>query len=188
MFKGLYNIFKHWYHGGRIYFYSDPHFDDKNIPKIRANYITDDEQIKRINSKIGKCDTIIFLGDIGDVEYIKKIRGYKVLIKGNHDKGSSNYQESFNEIYEGALTISDKIVLSHEPIKNLPEYFINIHGHDHNNNYIDEKHINVCAEYINYIPVDFTNIMKLSVYKDIKSIHRITINEAIKRKENREDV
>ena len=24
----LYNIFEHWYHGGIIWLFSDPHFDD----------------------------------------------------------------------------------------------------------------------------------------------------------------
>ena len=60
---------------------------------IRKNYIGDDEQVRRINSKVGKADMLIILGDIGDVSYIKKLRGYKVLITGNHDKGPSAYKE-----------------------------------------------------------------------------------------------
>lgn len=92
MYKGLYDCFKHWYRGGNIWLYSDPHFGDEEMKSIRKNYIGDDEQIKRINSKAGKNDTIIFLGDIGNTDYIKKIRGYKILIMGNHDAGVSNYQ------------------------------------------------------------------------------------------------
>ena len=92
MYKGLYDKFSHWFRGGNIYLYSDPHFGDEEMKHIRKDYIGDEEQIKRINSKVGKNDTIIFLGDIGDVECIKKIRGYKVLIMGNHDKGASNYR------------------------------------------------------------------------------------------------
>ena len=37
-------------------------------------------------------DTIVILGDICDIEYVKKIRGYKVLIMGNHDAGRTNYE------------------------------------------------------------------------------------------------
>lgn len=59
---------------------------------LRKNYIGDEEQIKRINSKIGKYDTLIVLGDVGDIEWVRKIRGYKVLVMGNHDKGASNYK------------------------------------------------------------------------------------------------
>lgn len=79
---------------GTIWIYSDPHFGDEELYTYRGvnSSIADEDQVKRINSKIGKNDTIVFLGDIGDVKWVKKIRGYKVLICGNHDKGATNYQ------------------------------------------------------------------------------------------------
>lgn len=130
MIKHLYDCFSHWYRGGNIWLYSDPHFGDEEMKYIRKDYIGDDEQVRRINSKVWKNDTIIFLGDISDIEYIKKIRGYKVLIMGNHDAGASNYERQcgigsdgklydnrlFDEVYEGPLMINDKIILSHEPL------------------------------------------------------------------------
>lgn len=208
MIKGLYKIFEHWYHGGRIYFYSDPHFADDEMKHLRKNYIGDAEQVKRINSKVGKCDTIIFLGDIGDVEWVKKVRGYKVLIKGNHDAGTSNYERDytvetvydngqvtrhikkdnhlFDEIYEGVLTISDKIILSHEPIEDLPAYLINVHGHDHAASKRTDRHFNMCAENINYTPVSLNEIMEKEVYRKLDSIHRLTIDKATERKKSRE--
>lgn len=94
----LYDIFeKSWFRdkSSSIWLISDPHFGDPDLWNIRQ--ITPEEQVKRINSKVGKKDTIIFLGDIGDVEYIKKIKGYKVLILGNHDKGASNYKREIKE-------------------------------------------------------------------------------------------
>lgn len=106
-----------------------------------------------------KNDTTIFLGDIGDVNYIKKIRGYKVLIMSNHDAGAFRYQRNshilikefesieeaknaernheidkyeinmtapfiagyrdnklFDEVYEGPLTIAEKLIFSHEQL------------------------------------------------------------------------
>ena len=79
---------------GTIWFYSDPHFGDEELYTYRgiSGDLSDAEQVKRINSKVGRNDTIVFLGDIGDVKWVKKIRGYKVLICGNHDKGATNYQ------------------------------------------------------------------------------------------------
>ena len=78
---------------GTIWFYSDPHFGDQELYTYRgrSSNISDSEQVKRINSKVGKNDTIVFLGDIGDIKWVKKIRGYKVLILGNHDSGASKY-------------------------------------------------------------------------------------------------
>ena len=100
MYKHLYEVFKHWYstdgvNQNNIWFYSDPHFADEEMKHLLKNYIGDEEQIKRINSKAGKKDTLVILGDIGDIEWVKKLKaGYKVLIMGNHDKGASNYKKN----------------------------------------------------------------------------------------------
>ena len=89
---GMYKIFDHWHKEGTLWIYSDPHFDDIELAAGVAGRPSAEEQVKMINSKVGKKDTIIFLGDIGNVEWIKKIRGYKVLIMGNHDAGRTNYE------------------------------------------------------------------------------------------------
>jgi calcineurin-like phosphoesterase family protein len=186
MKQHLYTIFaEKWLRGGAIYFYSDPHFADEEMKYLRKNYIGDDEQIRRIKSKIGKCDTLIILGDIGDPTPLKQIKGYKVLICGNHDRGASYYEEYFNEVYTGPLFISDRILLSHEPV-NLP-FVLNIHGHDHANWEVRSNAFNMCAEQICYTPVSFKDIIKAGLLKDIPSIHRITVDNAIIRKEKREN-
>ena len=165
--------------------YADPHFADPEMVHLRKNYIGDDEQIMRINSKVGRKDTIIFLGDIGDEEKIRKIRGYKVLIMGNHDKGATKYEELFDEVYSGPLFIAEKLLLSHEPIS-LPFAF-NIHGHDHSNWDAGMKHhMNVCAEHIDYTPVNLTRELKRGLLSKVETIHRVTIDGATSRKKARE--
>ena len=245
MRNNLYEIFSDkWVHnGGTIWLYSDPHFGDEEIKSLRSNCIDDNKQVKRINSKVSKNDTIIFLGDIGDLEYIKKIKGYKVLIMGNHEKGASNYKreyeeevdwtgqyeddpEAFNkmkkdgwiiedenytryysdsyavinavqwkkvkdnhlfdEVYEGPLMINDRLILSHEPIEGLPKYMFNIHGHDHANKFSSSKHLNVCAENIDYTPVNLLSLLKTGLLKDVENIHRACIDKATKEKRKKE--
>ena len=185
MIKGLYDSFAaRWYRGGSVWFYSDPHFADNEMQDLRHNYISDEEQVKRINSKLGKNDTIIFLGDIGDVSLIKKIKGYKVLVMGNHDAGSTNYIDAFDEVYEGILTIGPKIVLSHEPV-NIP-YAFNIHGHVHSMEVKDDDmHLNVCAEHIDYTPVCLSKLIKQGLFTDVKNIHRDTIDKARNKKKKK---
>lgn len=91
MIAGLYKIFDHWHAQGTLWIYSDPHFNDSDL---KAGIVRPDaeELVKLINSKVGRKDTIIILGDIVDIEPVKKIRGYKVLIMGNHDSGRTNYE------------------------------------------------------------------------------------------------
>ena len=228
MYKHLYDKFKNWYHGGSIWLYSDPHFSDEEMKYIRKNYIGDEEQVKRINSVVGKNDTLIILGDIGSIEPVRKLRGYKVLIMGNHDAGASNYQRIytdevrqgsyeyvpeyekigpdevrgahiwkevvikpafdnhlFDEVYEGPLFISDRILLSHEPI-DFPFAF-NIHGHDHSSwHQKDKMHCNVCAECIDYTPINLKWLIESGIMKNIPSVHRMTIDEATKKKKKKE--
>ena len=234
MIETLYSPFRKWTERGTLWVYSDPHFSDPDMVELRKNYIGDDEQIARINSKVGKNDTIIFLGDIGNEEMIRKIRGYKVLIMGNHDKGASKYKRKqamiafdkdkhtkaevydivyqehpgwkidiyesydvsrapyefwlavadnclFDEVYEGPLFIAEKLILSHEPI--ALHYAFNIHGHDHSGWHIGLHHLNVCAEHIDYTPVNVGRLIKKGLLSKVDSIHRITIDRAVEKKE-----
>ena len=127
MYKNLYDQFAHWFHDGKgtVYFYSDPHFNDDEMKHLRKNYIGDDEQVRRINSKIGKYDTLVILGDVGDIEWVRKIRGYKVLVMGNHDKGATNYKrKKVSYIYRKEKYTKDELFA--EMRKAFPHYNINI--------------------------------------------------------------
>ena len=93
MIQGLYKLFDHWHAEGSLYICSDPHFDDRDLENGIKGRPSSDEIVRRINSKCGKTDTLIILGDIGNIEYVKKLRAKrKILIKGNHDAGKSNYE------------------------------------------------------------------------------------------------
>lgn len=258
MIKSLYPHFKELTEGGSIFIYSDPHFGDidsyrfRHLVKIpdKKDYYAkqkgdaceayesfvkrkikeaDDKQIKNINRVCSKNDTLIILGDVGDIECVKKLKaGYKILVLGNHDRGVSYYQRIdriveakldsadpevikmledngftkfkfeegvyfkeednhlFDEVYNGAVTISSKIILSHEPIVPCPTYLVNLHGHTHDRPFIytfdGRSYYNFCAEAINYTPVCLGNIIKSGVLKNIPDIHRETIDSAIERK------
>lgn len=181
MIKQLYKPFQHWSEKGTIWLYSDPHFGDPDLAHL---YPTDEYQINMINSKVGRCDTLILLGDIGDIECAKKLRGYKVLICGNHDRGKTIYEDIFDEVYAGPLTISDKIILSHEPAK--INTMFNIHGHKHNGDFHLGR-LNCCANQIEFTPINFNQFIKSGRLREIETIHRKTIDKATQRKKEREN-
>ena len=74
---GLYKCFDHWHKEGTVWIYSDPHFGDKELAAGKPGRPTDEEHIKLINSCVGRKDTLIILGDVGDIECAKKLRGYR---------------------------------------------------------------------------------------------------------------
>lgn len=179
---GLYDCFQHWGEKNAVWVISDTHFGDKDIQKAFPNRPSDEELIKNINQKVGKTGTLLLLGDVGDIECAKQLKGYKVLICGNHDAGATNYKEIFDEVYTGALIIGEKLLLSHEPI-DIPWVF-DIHGHDH----VGTKrkgHLNVCADAIGYTPINFNQFLKSGASSKIQTIHRETIDKATERKKKR---
>ena len=179
---GLYDCFQHWGEKNAVWVISDTHFGDKDIQKAFPNRPSDEELIKNINQKVGKTGTLLLLGDVGDIECAKQLKGYKVLICGNHDSGGANYKEIFDEVYTGALIIGEKLLLSHEPID--AEWIFCVHGHDHAGT-TRKGHLNVCADVIGYTPINFNQFLKSGASSKIQTIHRETIDKATERKKKR---
>lgn len=188
MIKSLYKTFQKWSEKGSVYILSDLHLGDSDCRLIDKNWVSPERQIEIINRLAHKNDTFICLGDVGDPKYASKIQaGHKVLILGNHDK-RKDYEDIFDEIYNGALFIADRILLSHEPVIGL-EWCLNIHGHDHSNNTRHEdgcKHLNLAANVCGYTPVSLGKIIKDGVLSGINDIHRMAIDKQIKGKERKE--
>ena len=180
---GVYKTFAdRWSEYQTIHIISDLHFNEDDLKKAFPNRPSDEELVRRINAKVGRKDTLICLGDVGDIEFVKKLRGYKVLICGNHDVGHTVYEEVFDEVYSGPLMIGEKLLLSHEPIP-VP-WALNIHGHDHQG--AKRKGcINVCADVIDYTPINMNQLLKSGIFKDVESIHRAIIDKATERKKKR---
>lgn len=232
---GIYDAFQHWAKQ-TVWIYSDPHFSDEDLECGIKNRPSDEEQIRRINAKAGRADTLIILGDVGNIECVRKLRaGRKVLIMGNHDAGATRYKREvvkrvfdrdihpdkveirsimeqefpgwsirieeehdfhcplerwiayadnmlFDEVYEGALIVGEKLILSHEPVE-IP-WLYNIHGHDHAGRK-RKNHLNVCSDVIGYEPINLTQKLKSGLMSAITTIHRATIDSATERKAKR---
>lgn len=179
---GIYECFQHWGEKNAVWLISDLHLGEEDIKKAFPQRPNDEELIKNINQKVGKTGTLLLLGDVGDPELAKKLKGYKVLIMGNHDCSITKYQGIFDEVYPGALIIGEKYVLSHEPIE-IP-WAINFHGHDHQGAK-RKNHINVCADVIGYQPISLNQLLKSGVASKVESLHRVTIDKATERKRKR---
>lgn len=182
---GMYDLFNERWCKQTIWLISDTHFGDEDLRAGIPDRISDEDLVKLINSKVGRKDTLIHLGDVGDIEFMKQIRGYKILICGNHDAGATNYTGVFDEVYTGPLMVGEKLLLSHEPVD--IEWVFNIHGHDHAG--VGRKnHLNCCVDAsmkqfgIPFEPINMNQIMKTGLTSKVESIHRLTIDTATERK------
>ena len=78
------------------YFISDTHFGHKNVIRFcdrpfKTVTEMNNSMIEIWNSVVSDADTVFVLGDVflcpeeEAKEYIERLNGYKVLVKGNHD-------------------------------------------------------------------------------------------------------
>ena len=181
---GFYKLFQDkWGQYQSIYLISDTHFGEDELKQAYSNRPSDEELLAAINAKVGKKDILIHLGDVGSVDFAKRIKGYKILIAGNHEKGKTAYEDAFQEIYEGPLCVGEKLILSHEPIPNLT-WALNLHGHIHSPNAKSDKwHYNINPDATGlYEPIHLGAWIKTGPLANIESLHRATIDFAAERK------
>lgn len=113
------------------WFTSDTHFYHKNIIKFcRPEFDSVEEMNRHLveswNSVVGDEDTVFHLGDVAfagtakTFDIIDRLKGYKVLIKGNHDLGRSKMKaRGFDEVHDSLHLWDDAhdrpVYLSHKP-------------------------------------------------------------------------
>jgi len=159
-----------------IYVISDTHFDHRAmvLPDYENRPINFNRLIVRSwNSFVRPNHMIIHLGDIelGNSStyhnYISRLNGRKILVRGNHDKKSYIWYikngfdfacETFSWDYYGL-----NIIFSHRPIINIPKGFnVNIHGHCHTRrpDNLTPDHLLFCLENEEYKPILLSNFIK----------------------------
>lgn len=131
----------------RVWVTSDTHFGHANIIKYCDRPFTfvndmDEHIINSWNNCVGDEDLVIHLGDVAfkgktfSDQILPRLKGRKLLIKGNHDK-RENLEEFFSEGIYDYLYISRgkrQYTLFHFPIESWDGKYHDIphlHGHCH---------------------------------------------------------
>lgn len=165
------------------FLFSDPHFHHENMAKRRGFSSAEEMNeliVKNWNNTISKHDCVFLLGDITmekkQYEILSRLKGVIHVVLGNHDQ-RQHVQELLKYVnsVSGIIDYKKKAILTHCPIHPSQlefRYSYNIHGHVHENSVLDiyedpkfkiqdPRYINVCAEMINYTPVEFLKLIKL---------------------------
>lgn len=154
------------------FFISDLHFGHKKIHVFEghnrgnAQSLEEAEEwlIAQWNSVVTKRDNVYVLGDAAfnkeGLKKIKRLKGNKVLLMGNHDLSI----HSCLEVFGSTISFCKKFGywLSHPPIH--PDELRgrrNIHGHVHSKSLPDDRYINVCVEALGGRPISLDEINEL---------------------------
>jgi len=156
----------------KIWVTSDFHFGHANCITYCSRPFSNTSEmntnlIKNYNKVVSNEDIVYILGDISflntksTTEIIKSLKGYKFLIKGNHDpKSNTAYRKmGFVEVYDKPIIIKERYILSHEPIAYNIGELVNIYGHMHDKAINDSvNRFCCCLELTNYKPISLEDI------------------------------
>lgn len=158
---------------------ADTHFFHNNIIRYEGRPFKDLDHmhsviIQRWNATVTDSDIIYHLGDVSFAgmertrSVLSQLRGQKILIMGNHDRGRTVgfwLKCGFEEVHKSPFK-HNGYILSHEPENYRGLHVLNIHGHVHS---IDKNHhkfegyrdfhFNVSVEMINYTPQDLDRLV-----------------------------
>jgi len=162
----------------QFFIISDLHFGHANI--VKYAYRSKDYNnliLKYWNKIIEKRDKVLVLGDLSlankekTVKFCKRLKGDKYLVRGNHDGHSVAWYKDceftvVEPIYKTFRTKYNKmyaVLFTHEPVRDLPDNWFNIHGHIHRGVHRDydltERHFNACVEPLDYKPKPLYEIL-----------------------------
>jgi len=116
--------------------------------------------IVRWNNVVGNKDTVYVLGDVAfrkdALPLISRMKGRKILIKGNHDLFGLEYYTPYFEDIRACHAIGG-VILTHIPIHDSQKsrYSLNIHGHLHSHKLDDPFYKCVSVEQIDFTPMEF---------------------------------
>jgi calcineurin-like phosphoesterase family protein len=148
------------------WFTADLHLGDPRLNLYARDLIAknSDESDKIIidnyNNVVGDNDIVYFLGDIvydvSKIELLNKLKGRKILIKGNYDDKIDNkiLYKYFESIYDNlVITINgENVYLNHYPEKCSTE-MINICGHIHGLWRVQRNTVNVGVDAWHMMPI-----------------------------------
>ena len=123
---------------------------------------------------VDPADAVVNLGDVAigglSGRRLKRLRvapGRKVLVLGNHefDGTSGGHVEGFDEVYTSLYVPgSPELLLTHLPLRAVPEGCVNVHGHLHSWAPSGTRHINVVVEQTRYRPRSLTAVRRLAAF------------------------
>ena len=128
----------------RTWVWSDLHLGHtKTIEAFRRPFGTADEMNDTIfrnwEQVVAPADTILILGDVTvhglwgrRLARVRQAPGRKILVYGNHEITSTGLVETngFDEVHSSLYVEGDPpLLLTHVPLRVVPESCVNIHGH-----------------------------------------------------------
>jgi calcineurin-like phosphoesterase family protein len=164
----------HWGHAKSLTFLTR---DGERLRPFDSVEEMDELMVENWNKVVNNTDTVYHLGDVviprASLKLLGRLKGRKILIRGNHDRFKlKDYAEHFEDIrgahyHQPGSTFLGGLIMTHIPVhpENLQGHYRgNIHGHLHlykvmDGEQEDRKYFNACVECNNFTPVAFDTVL-----------------------------
>ena len=154
----------------KVFVIADTHFFHENIIKYCDRPFSSVEDmnntlVRNWNEVVSNEDIVLHLGDVSlgkkeeTAKIIRKLKGRKILIRGNHDRwGDQVYRNmGFEYVSKFPILYDGFYLLSHAPLEILSDKlpYMSCYGHVHNDSrYVDTENTKCFSvERTNYKPV-----------------------------------
>jgi calcineurin-like phosphoesterase family protein len=160
--------------GTKAYSIADLHLKHSGVISFRPQFCNSDEHdqfvLDRINSTVGKHDSLYIIGDccVGDGSYdlLLQLRCENLfLVPGNHDGERTAIQTKYFRKVVGSYArklqgLELGAVFTHIPVHPacLERWNLNVHGHLHDLTINDPRYFCVSCEQINFTPISMDEL------------------------------
>ncbi len=132
-----------------------------------------DKVFRNWEQVVASADTILILGDVTvhglwgqRLNRVHDAPGRKILVYGNHEITRTGLLDTngFDEVHSSLYVDGDPpLLLTHVPLRIVPEGCVNIHGHLHHKRVPGRtRHINVSVEQLQYRPRALSTLRRLA--------------------------
>lgn len=165
-----------------VFFIGDTHFNHNKVIEYSNRPFNSLEEmnerlIENWNSVVRSNDIVYHLGDFAfyrkqdAYDIFERLKGIKVLIRGNHDSKTYKYENIFSKVVDYLeLTeyTENRLILSHYPFytwRNRHKGSLMIHGHTHLktiSNPVVANRLCVSVEATGYFPISLEELMQFT--------------------------
>jgi len=156
----------HFFHANMLKFKDD---DGNPVRPFKSLEEMHETMIENWNGVVKDEDYVYHLGDVtfrydgAFNQLMRRLKGKKRLIVGNHDKlWNPALQANFEKVFFWHGFREGNFTATHMPqlLDALRDGAFNVHAHVHKRSRKDPHYINTCVEVRNYTPVNYDTILE----------------------------
>ena len=159
-----------------IYFTSDTHFNQQRTLQLSKRPFDNLQEmnntiVQNWNKVVKQGDTILHLGDFGDLSFIEKLNGNIILLMGNYERDDKQFNKGIQPyVKSGKVKLKIKpfnmkikqytFQITHQPSLNVEDRkHFQLYGHIHRLQIVKQNALNVGCDCHYFKPISLQDVL-----------------------------